>query len=528
MSNVQAKDSGPYKCVARSDGKTVSTWVRLVINVDIDIAIDKPFTEELLNKSSPQFVKLANELETEMSRVYQGLPGFKEVQVLEFKSGSIKVRFRIIFEIKVDKPSNQPPPDAKQRVANVVIVKITESNGAIGNIRFNPESLTPQVPPPPPRNLRTTQIKYKQISVTWEPPAHHKYYGMTGYIVRYREFTLEWTSVTTAKSAQDFALHGLKPDTSYVITVLAVNELGKGAPSNAIEPKTLHNNVFLVIWKEYKWVVVPVGIAVLLLILAGVFLCYRRSRRRKALKRERLARCNNDNFALPSQSFATNGLEMAQLASRFREIPREQVLIGKLLGSGQFGKVVSGYLKEDKTHCAIKMLKGPLYVIIELAEHGCLLDYLCKNHMYSVNESTNVSLLTKVDKIRIAFDVAKGLEHLTRHRCVHRDLAARNVLLGANMTAKLADFGLARDVYEKGYYSNLSSKQKLPARWMAIEAIETLRASKESDIWSFGVLLWEIESGGKMPFNGLQVREILKLLKKGTRLSQPPDCSNEL
>ncbi|KAK3730612.1 hypothetical protein QZH41_018830 [Actinostola sp. cb2023] len=421
------------------------------------------------------------------------------------------------------------------------------------------------VPPPPPRNLRTTQIKYKQISVTWEPPAHHKYYGMTGYIVRYREFTLEWTSVTTAKSAQDFALHGLKPDTSYVITVLAVNELGKGAPSNAIEPKTLHNNVFLVIWKEYKWVVVPVGIAVLLLILAGVFLCYRRSRRRKALKRERLARCNNDNFALPSQSFATNGLEMAQIASRFREIPREQVLIGKLLGSGQFGKVVSGYLKEDMTHCAIKMLKeeashndyrdlmneleimssidvhpniinligactdkGPLYVIIELAEHGCLLDYLCKNHMYSVNESTNVSLLTKVDKIRIAFDVAKGLEHLTRHRCVHRDLAARNVLLGANMTAKLADFGLARDVYEKGYYSNLSSKQKLPARWMAIEAIETLRASKESDIWSFGVLLWEIESGGKMPFNGLQVREILKLLKKGTRLSQPPDCSNEL
>ncbi|XP_020915829.1 fibroblast growth factor receptor 1 [Exaiptasia diaphana] len=452
-------------------------------------------------------------------------------------------------------------------MANVIIDKISKSNGVLGDIRVDPGSLVPLVPPPPPRNLKSTSTKATQISVAWDPPLHSKHYGVNTYIILYKQHTLKfWTTVKTQKNTGNYVIKNLKPNTVYVISVEAVNVYGKGVRSEIIKIKTVEDIILAMLWRDFKWAVVSAGVAFVVLVVVVVFLCYRRSRRRGTKKRDRTRR-NVDNFAVPSKDFATTGLEMAQLASRFREIPRDQVLLGELLGVGQYSQMVSGYLKEDKTHCAIKILKegashqdyrdlmneleimssldahpniinligactveGPLYVIIELAEHGCLLDYLRKNYMNSAHEGKEVTLLTKVDKIRIALDVAKGLEHLARHRCVPRDLAAHNVLLGANRTAKLTDFGLARDLYaeKNGYYAEMSIKQKLPVQRMAIEAIETLVATKESDVWSFGVLLWEIESGGQVPFPGLQTKEILKTLKKGYRLSQPPHCPNEI
>ncbi|KXJ11163.1 Fibroblast growth factor receptor [Exaiptasia diaphana] len=111
--------------------------------------------------------------------------------------------------------------------------------------------------------------------------------------------------------------------------------------------------------------------------------------------------------------------------------------------------------------------------------------------------------------------------------CVHRDLAARNVLLTENVRAKIADFGLSRDVYERGFYQK-TSQGKLPVRWMAIEAIQQMVFTTQSDVWSYGVVLWEIETGGKMPYGGLKMKELLNHLKKGQRLQRPITCKEEI
>jgi len=101
------------------------------------------------------------------------------------------------------------------------------------------------------------------------------------------------------------------------------------------------------------------------------------------------------------------------------------------------------------------------------------------------------------------------------------------VLLGEDFVAMVSDFGLSRDVYESGEYENISGGM-LPVRWMALESLEHYTYNTKTDVWSFGVVLWEIESGGKMPYPGLSGMEIVDFLKLGQRLKHPDGCSNKI
>ncbi|XP_052891999.1 fibroblast growth factor receptor homolog 1-like [Anopheles moucheti] len=255
------------------------------------------------------------------------------------------------------------------------------------------------------------------------------------------------------------------------------------------------------------------------------------------------------------------------------EFPRNKLHLGKSLGEGMFGKVVMaeahGLVKgHPSTVVAVKMLKeghtdadvkdlvcemevmkmigkhvniinllgccckdGPLYVIVEYAPHGNLKNFLRSHRFGSNYEATNEKekkILTQKELISFAYQIARGMEHLASRRCIHRDLAARNILVSDNYVMKIADFGLARDIHDQEYYRKTTTG-KLPIRWMAPESLEEKFYDSQSDVWSFGVLLWEIMTLGGNPYPSIPTWDnLLEHLKKGKRMEKPPLCSIEI
>ncbi|XP_056586921.1 fibroblast growth factor receptor 4 isoform X2 [Triplophysa dalaica] len=258
------------------------------------------------------------------------------------------------------------------------------------------------------------------------------------------------------------------------------------------------------------------------------------------------------------------------------EFHRENLTLGKPLGEGCFGQVVRadayGINKENSDHAttvAVKMLKddatdkdladlisemelmkvmdkhkniinllgvctqdGPLYVLVEYASKGSLREYLRARRPPGMDYTFDVTKvpeeqLTFKDLVSCAYQVARGMEYLASKRCIHRDLAARNVLVTEDNVMKIADFGLARGVHQIDYYKK-TTNGRLPVKWMAPEALFDRVYTHQSDVWSFGVLMWEIFTLGGSPYPGIPVEELFKLLKEGHRMDKPSNCTHEL
>lgn len=170
--------------------------------------------------------------------------------------------------------------------------------------------------------------------------------------------------------------------------------------------------------------------------------------------------------------------------------------------------------------------RHPRFIVLELLAGGDLKNFLREGR----NKPERPSPLTMKDLVFCALDVAKGCRYMESKRFIHRDIAARNCLLsskGPGRVVKIADFGMARDIYRSDYYRK-GGKAMLPIKWMPPEAFLDGIFTSKTDVWSFGVLLWEVFSLGLMPYTGLPNRDVMQLVTGGGRLDAPTGCPNAI
>ncbi|NXV03886.1 FLT3 kinase, partial [Cettia cetti] len=147
--------------------------------------------------------------------------------------------------------------------------------------------------------------------------------------------------------------------------------------------------------------------------------------------------------------------------------------------------------------------------------------YKIKDASTEVDEEEDFNVLTLEDLLCFSYQVAKGMEFLESKSCIHRDLAARNVLVTHGKVVKICDFGLARDVMNDSNYI-VRGNARLPVKWMAPESLFERTYTMKSDVWSYGILLWEIFSLGVNPYPGIQVdTNFYKLIQSGFKMDQP-------
>ncbi|KAH8273781.1 hypothetical protein KR044_000261, partial [Drosophila immigrans] len=257
-----------------------------------------------------------------------------------------------------------------------------------------------------------------------------------------------------------------------------------------------------------------------------------------------------EHLGMPSKSMEKSSL------LRIPHFTLQDVEFFEELGEGAFGKVYKGQLKQlnKKTvNVAIKALKENasvktqqdfrreielisdlkhqnivciLGVILNKEPYCMLFEYMANGDLHEFlisNSPMEKKQLLQLEFLQIAMQISEGMEYLSGHHYVHRDLAARNCLVNEGLVVKISDFGLSRDIYSSDYY-RVQSKSLLPVRWMPSESILYGKFTTESDIWSFGVVLWEIYSYGMQPYSGYSNPEVIHLIRSRQLLSCPENC----
>ncbi|XP_031712665.1 BDNF/NT-3 growth factors receptor isoform X5 [Anarrhichthys ocellatus] len=256
-----------------------------------------------------------------------------------------------------------------------------------------------------------------------------------------------------------------------------------------------------------------------------------------------------------------------------QHIKRHNIVLKRELGEGAFGKVFLAECynlspDQEKILVAVKTLKeasenarkdfhreaelltnlqhehivtfygvcvesDPLIMVFEYMKHGDLNKFLRAHGPDAVlmaeGQTTRPVELTQSQMLHIAQQIASGMVYLASQHFVHRDLATRNCLVGENLLVKIGDFGMSRDVYSTDYYRvGVGGHTMLPIRWMPPESIMYRKFTTESDVWSLGVVLWEIFTYGKQPWYQLSNNEVIECITQGRVLQRPRTCAKEV
>ncbi|KAK3578565.1 hypothetical protein CHS0354_025280 [Potamilus streckersoni] len=427
-------------------------------------------------------------------------------------------------------------------------------------------------------------LKNSEFEVTWMEPLDHGE-QITHYMLQYRQIDKEnWSLAYNGTELRWVVDETVLPRGEwYMFRVAAENRNGWG--NFSLNSSSFIYPVLEVPQDESMKIIIAVAFAFVLAFVITVVVLFVYCRRRNEEKRKNnhfiaVARGPDLELAtlreLPTtavqQSNALYAINIVPTDDEIAALPhfrRDQLMLCKFLGSGAFGEVFEGVAKNilsdssGDTKVAVKTLRksasdqekeeflkeallmsnfhhsnilsllgvcldnDPQFIILELMEGGDLLSFL-RSCRPSANNPAELCL---TDLVKICVDVSRGCKYLEDMHFVHRDLAARNCLVSCkspnNMVVKIGDFGLARDIYKNDYYRK-EGEGLLPVRWMSPESLVDGVFTTQSDIWAFGVLMWEVVTFGQQPYPARTNIEVLHYVRSGGCLDRPDNCPEEL
>ncbi|XP_076212148.1 ephrin type-A receptor 2 [Aptenodytes patagonicus] len=365
----------------------------------------------------------------------------------------------------------------------------------------------------------------------------------------YSVLRCEGTSVTLPK---------LSPATAYVVRVQALTPDGHGAYSPQHEFETLPEGGEVMASTAVISGSVT-GVVFVLLLLAALLYVLRRKRRSRPRQSAEDVYFSKSDQLKPLKTYVDPHTyeDPNQAMLKFTtEIPPSSITRQKVIGAGEFGEVYKGTLKRGKKEVpvAIKTLKvgytekqrvdflseatimgqfchhniirlegvvskyKPFMIITEYMENGALDKFLRE-------KEGEFGVIQLVGMLR---GIAAGMKYLANMNYVHRDLAARNILVNSNLVCKVSDFGLSRVLEDDPEATYTTSGGKIPIRWTAPEAISYRKFTSASDVWSYGIVMWEVMSYGERPYWELSNHEVMKAINEGFRLPAPLDCPSAI
>ncbi|XP_047650140.1 tyrosine-protein kinase receptor UFO isoform X1 [Phacochoerus africanus] len=451
---------------------------------------------------------------------------------------------------------------------------------------------TPEgVPLGPPENVRAMR-NGSQALVRWQEPRAPLQGTLLGYRLAYRgQDTPEVLMDVGLKREVTLELRGDGSVPNLTVCVAAYTAAGDGPWSLPVplEPwrpgqgQPIHQLVSEPPAPAFSWpwwyVLLGAVVAAACVLILTLFLVHRRKKETRygevfepAVERgELVVRYRvRKSYSRRTTEATLNSLGISEeLKEKLRDVmvDRHKVALGKTLGEGEFGAVMEGQLNQDDSilKVAVKTMKIAIctrseledflseavcmkefdhpnvmrligvcfqgsvregfpapVVILPFMKHGDLHSFL----LYSRLGDQPVFLPTQM-LVKFMADIASGMEYLSTKRFIHRDLAARNCMLNENMSVCVADFGLSKKIYNGDYYRQ-GRIAKMPVKWIAIESLADRVYTSKSDVWSFGVTMWEIATRGQTPYPGVENSEIYDYLRQGNRLKQPVDCLDGL
>ncbi|XP_035390708.1 ephrin type-A receptor 3 isoform X1 [Electrophorus electricus] len=407
--------------------------------------------------------------------------------------------------------------------------------------------------------IRKDRTSRNSISLSWLEPERPN--GIIlDYEVKYYEKQEQETSYTILRSkGTNVTLNGLKPDTSYLVQIRARTAAGYGSTSRKFEFETSPDS-FSISSENSQVVLIAISSAVAIILLTVVLyivigrLCgYSKSKHPD----EKRLHFGNGHLRLPGiRTYVDPHTyeDPSQAVHEFaKELDASCIAIDKVVGAGEFGEVCSGRLRlpSKKEICvAIKTLKvgytekqrrdflseasimgqfdhpniirlegvvtrsKPVMIVTEYMENGSLDGFLRKHD----------AQFTVIQLVGMLRGIASGMKYLSDMGYVHRDLAARNILVNSNLVCKVSDFGLSRVLEDDPEAAYTTRGGKIPIRWTAPEAIAYRKFTSASDVWSYGIVLWEVMSYGERPYWEMSNQDVIKAVDEGYRLPPPMDC----
>ncbi|XP_073093628.1 ephrin type-A receptor 5 isoform X13 [Manis javanica] len=414
--------------------------------------------------------------------------------------------------------------------------------------------------PSPVTNVKKGKIAKNSISLSWQEPDRPNGIILE-YEIKYFEKDQE-TSYTIIKSKETtITAEGLKPASVYIFQIRARTAAGYGVFSRRFEFETIPVSVAASSdQSQIPIIAVSVTVGVILLaVVIGFLLSGRRCGYSKAKQdpEEEKMHFHNGHIKLPGvrtyidpHTYEDPNQAVHEFA---KEIEASCITIERVIGAGEFGEVCSGRLKlpgKRELPVAIKTLKvgytdkqrrdflgeasimgqfdhpniihlegvvtksKPVMIVTEYMENGSLDTFLKKND----------GQFTVIQLVGMLRGIAAGMKYLSDMGYVHRDLAARNILINSNLVCKVSDFGLSRILEDDPEAAYTTRGGKIPIRWTAPEAIAFRKFTSASDVWSYGIVMWEVVSYGERPYWEMTNQDVIKAVEEGYRLPSPMDC----